>query len=129
VTRAVAALGGEEESLRAHVARWFFDSVEGASPQDAWATRETLDFADRLRSLRSLKGREAVALLGKLDEAQRLARTNVSAALVGELVRMASPPCHPDRSRSLKRWVPAVPSGKATLSKTMKNRQNRFIDL
>jgi hypothetical protein len=32
-----------------------------------------------------------VALLGKLDEAQRLARTNVSAALVGELVRMALP--------------------------------------
>lgn len=119
VTRAVAALGGEEESLRAHVARWFFESVEGASPQDAWATRETLDdgletiktlvrdwivasghdgvalvsldYADRLRRLRPLKTREAVALLGKLDEAQRLARTNVSPALVGELVRMSLP--------------------------------------
>jgi DNA polymerase-3 subunit delta' len=122
VTHAVAALGGEEESLRAHVARWFFESVEGASPQDAWATRETLDdgletiktlvrdwivasghdgvsvvsldYADRLRRLRPLKGRAAVALLGKLDEAQRFARTNVSAALVGELVRMSLPVSH-----------------------------------
>jgi DNA polymerase-3 subunit delta' len=119
VTRAVAALGGEEESLRAHVARWFFDSIEGASPQDTWATRETLDdgletiktlvrdwivasghdgvalvsldYAERLHRLRPLEGREAIALLGKLDEAQRLARTNVSAALVGELVRMSLP--------------------------------------
>ncbi|MGA8662469.1 MAG: hypothetical protein WB644_09275 [Candidatus Cybelea sp.] len=119
VTRAVAALGGEEESLRAHVARWFFDSVEGASPQDTWATRETLDdgletiktlvrdwivasghdgvalvsldYAQRLARLRPLEGREAVALLSKLDEAQRLARTNVSPALVGELVRMSLP--------------------------------------
>jgi DNA polymerase-3 subunit delta' len=119
VTRAVAALGGEEESLRAHVARWFFDSVEGGSPQDAWATRETLDdgletiktlvrdwivasghdgvalvsldYTERLARLRPLEGREAIALLSKLDEAQRLARTNVSPALVGELVRMSLP--------------------------------------
>lgn len=118
VTRAVAALGGEEE-LRAHVVRWFFESVEGKSPQDTWATRETLDDgletiktlvrdwivasdhdgvalvsldqAERLRRLRPLEGREAVALLNKLDEAQRLARTNVSPALVGELVRMSLP--------------------------------------
>jgi len=119
VTRAVAALGGEEESLRAHVARWFFDSVEGGSPQDTWASRETLDdgletiktlvrdwivasghdgvalmsldYAQRLARLRPLEGREAIALLSKLDEAQRLARTNVSPALVGELVRMSLP--------------------------------------
>jgi len=117
VTRALAALETEEESLRASVVRWFFESVAGKSPQDSWATRETLDegletvktlvrdwivasghdgvalvsidHADRIRCLKPLRGPQAVALLAKLDEAQRLARTNVSAALIGELVRMA----------------------------------------
>jgi DNA polymerase-3 subunit delta' len=117
VTRALAALETEEESLRAQVACWFFESVGGKSPQGSWANRETLDegletikmlvrdwivasgndgvallsldHAERLRKLKPLRGREAVALLAKLDEAQRLARTNVSAAMIGELVRMA----------------------------------------
>ncbi len=117
VTRALAALEQEEESLRAAIVRWFFDSVEGKSPQDPWATRETLaegletiktlvrdwivagghdgvalmsvDHADRLRKLKPLGRREAAALLAKLDEAARLARTNVSPALIGEYVRMA----------------------------------------
>jgi DNA polymerase-3 subunit delta' len=117
VTRALAMLDGEEESLRAHVVRWFFESVAGESPRDSWATRETLDDgletiktlvrdwvvasghdgvalvsvdqAERLRSLKKLGPREAVALITKLDEAQRLARTNVSPALVADFVRMA----------------------------------------
>ncbi len=117
VTRALAALEGEEESLRGQVVRWFFESLAGKSPQDSWATRETLedgletvkmlvrdwivasghdgvslltlDHAERLRRLKPIDGRAAVALLGKLDDAQRLARTNVSPALVGEFVRMA----------------------------------------
>lgn len=117
VTRAIAALESEEESLRASVVRWFFESVEGRSPQEAWASRETLgegletiktlvrdwilasgndgialvslDHADRLRRLRRLEGRQAAALLAKLDDAQRLSRTNVDPRLVGELVRMA----------------------------------------
>lgn len=116
VTRALATLEGEEESLRAHVARWFFESVAGATPQDAWASRETLDDgletikmlvrdwivassggsrfvasdqSERLRTLKPIDAKAAVALLGKLDEAQRLARTNTNAGLVGELVRMA----------------------------------------
>jgi DNA polymerase-3 subunit delta' len=117
VTRALAALEGEEESLRAQVVRWFFESLEGKSPQETWANRETLDegletiktlvrdwivaggrdgvalvsvdHADRIRRLQPIDPRMAVALLGKLDEAQRLARTNVNAALVGEFVRMA----------------------------------------
>lgn len=117
VGRALATLEGEEESVRAHVVRWFFESVAGRSPEDSWATRETLDegletvkalvrdwivasggdgvalvsidCAERLRSLKPIDPRAAVALLGKLDDAQRLARTNVSAALVGEFVRMA----------------------------------------
>jgi DNA polymerase-3 subunit delta' len=117
VTRALAMLDGEEESLRAHVVRWFFESVAGESPRDSWATRETLDDgletiktlvrdwvvasghdgvalvsvdqAERLRGLKKLGPREAVALIAKLDEAQRLARTNVSPALVADFVRMA----------------------------------------
>jgi len=117
MTRALAALEGEEESLRAGVARWFFESVAGDSPQTSWATRETLDEGletiktlvrdwivasghdgvalvsiDRekeLRGLRPLGGRAAAALLRKLDDAQRLARTNVRPELVSELVRMA----------------------------------------
>ncbi len=115
--RALATLEGEEESLRGQVVRWFFESVGGNSPKDSWATRETLDdgletiktlvrdwivatgydgvalvsldHAQRLRRLKPLDGRAAVALLGKLDEAQRFARTNVSPILVGEFVRMA----------------------------------------
>jgi DNA polymerase-3 subunit delta' len=117
VTRALAALEGEEESVRAQVVRWFFESLEGKSPRETWANRETLDegletiktlvrdwivagghdgvalvsvdHADRIRRLKPIDPPAAVALLGKLDEAQRLARTNVSAALVGEFVRMA----------------------------------------
>lgn len=116
-TRAIAALEGEEESLRGQVVRWFFESLDGKSPQETWATRETLDegletvktlvrdwivaggndgvalisldHAERLRRLRPIDRRAAVALLGKLDEAQRLARTNVRPELVGDLVRMA----------------------------------------
>jgi DNA polymerase-3 subunit delta' len=117
VGRALATLEGEEESLRTHVVRWFFESVGGKSPESSWATRETLDegletiktlvrdwivvsggdgvalvsidSAERLRDLKPIEPSAAVALLGKLDDAQRLARTNVSAALVGEFVRMA----------------------------------------
>jgi DNA polymerase III subunit delta' len=117
VTRALAVLEGEEESLRRHVARWFFESLAGKAPQESWATRETLDEgletvktlvrdwvvasakdgaplialdqATELRKLKPLDARVAVALLGKIDDAQRLARTNVAPALVGELVRMA----------------------------------------
>jgi DNA polymerase III subunit delta' len=117
VTRALAVLEGEEESLRAQVVRWFFESLAGKSPQETWATRDTLedgletiktlvrdwivasgndgvalvsvDHAERLRRLKPLDRRAAVALLGKIDDAQRLARTNVSPAFVGDLVRMA----------------------------------------
>jgi DNA polymerase III subunit delta' len=119
VTRALAALGGEEESLRAQVARWFFESVEGKPAQESWATRDSLDdgietiktlvrdwivasgtdgialvsldHEARLRKLRPLEGREAATLLARLDEAQRLAQTNVAPAHVAELVRMALP--------------------------------------
>jgi DNA polymerase-3 subunit delta' len=117
VARAVSALQEEGESLRAHVARWFFESVEGKTPPEGWATRETLeegletikllvrdwiamavtgdravvsvDYADRLKRLRPLPSQHAVAILTRIDEAQRLSRTNVSPTMVSELVRMA----------------------------------------
>lgn len=116
VTRALEALEGEEESLRAQVARWFFESVQGRTPERAWATRETLDgglqtlkmlvrdwiaaasagasplsvdYEGSLRKLPRLAAAEAAELLAKLDDAARLARTNVSPWLVADLVRMA----------------------------------------
>jgi DNA polymerase III subunit delta' len=117
VTRALAALEPDEESLRTQVVRWFFESLEGKSPPESWATRETLDegletiktllrdwivaggsngialvsldYEDRLRALEPLAPSDAVELLRTVDEAQRLARTNVSPAMVGEIVRMA----------------------------------------
>lgn len=118
LTRAIAALEGEEESIRSQVVRWFFESVEGRTPAESWATRETLDEgieivkrlardwvaaalvsgdaalaapdqAARVRELAPLEGREAIALLAKIDDAQRLARTNVLPAMVSEIVRMA----------------------------------------
>jgi DNA polymerase-3 subunit delta' len=117
VTRANAALEGEEESLRTQVARWFFEAVDGRTPQETWATRETLDDgietvktlvrdwivsgaaaaatpaapdqAAGLRRLPPLDADAACAVLAKIDDAQHLARTNVSPAWVSELVRMA----------------------------------------
>ncbi|MGH8164252.1 MAG: ATP-binding protein [Rhodanobacteraceae bacterium] len=117
VTRALAALG-DEEQLRAQVARWLFDVVAGRTPPQSWATRETLDegletlksfvrdwiarsaagpdapmlatdFAAQLARLPKVESRDAGPLLGKLSDAARLARTNVSPALVAEFVRMA----------------------------------------
>jgi DNA polymerase III subunit delta' len=118
VTRAVAALGDEEESLRAAVAQWFFSVVDGETPQESWATRETLDeglevlkslvrdwtvrssagakaplvavdFDEELSELPALDAGDAIAMLAKIDDAQRLARTNVSPNMVSELVRMS----------------------------------------
>jgi DNA polymerase III delta prime subunit len=116
VTRAIAALD-EEESLRAGVAEWFFECVRGESPEETWATRETLDegleilktlvrdwvaissvgrdapvlavdYRERLAMLPPVVPERSTAMLAKLTDAQRLARTNVSPAIVGEFVRM-----------------------------------------
>lgn len=117
VTRAISTLTGEEESLRAAVARWFFAVVRGGTPEGTWATRDTLDdgletlktlardwvalgaangdaplvavdYRTDLQSLKPLSAHDAIAVLTKIDDAQRLARTNVSPAMVAELVRM-----------------------------------------
>ncbi len=118
VSRALAALAEDEEQLRAQVAGWFFEVVGGATPEGAWATRETLDegleilktllrdwvalgsagpdarllaldYGKNLKALRPVDSQTALAAFGKLTEAQRLARTNVSPALVADFVRMA----------------------------------------
>lgn len=118
VSRALAALGDDEDSLRARVAQWFFTVVDGTTPEDAWATRDTLDdgleivkslvrdwmavsmagkdaplaavdYSSEIKELSKLADGDALAMLAKIDDAQRIARTNVSPAMVAELVRMA----------------------------------------
>ena len=118
VTRAMAALSRDEESMRGLVARWFFEVVEGVSPEVSWATRDTLDeglevlkslvrdwvalgtigetapllaldFGNQLRRLKPPSAGDALTMLAKLDDAARLARTNVSPGMVSEIARMA----------------------------------------
>ncbi|HEY9084719.1 MAG TPA: hypothetical protein VIN40_02060 [Candidatus Tyrphobacter sp.] len=116
VTQAIAALQGEELSVRAQAARWFFEVVAGGTPVNGWATRETLDsglealkglvrdwiavhaaqspplfadYAEQLRALRPLSGDALRRILNRLDVAQRLARTNVNPTMVSEIARMA----------------------------------------
>jgi DNA polymerase-3 subunit delta' len=118
VTRALAALAEDEEQLRGQVASWFFEVAQGRTPEETWATRETLDegleivktlvrdwvalsdvgkkapllavdYSKELKKLPAIAPQNAIVVLTKVTEAQRLARTNVSPALVGELVRMA----------------------------------------
>jgi DNA polymerase III delta prime subunit len=117
-TRAIAALSGEEDSLRPQVAAWFFDVIAGGTPEEAWATRDTLDdgleviktlardwvalgiagpsappiapdYKAEIERLPPLADGDAIAVLNKIEDAQRLARTNVSPVMVSELVRMA----------------------------------------
>lgn len=117
VTRALAALAEDEEQLRAQVAHWFFQVVGGATPEGTWATRETLDegleilktllrdwvalssagsaarllaldYGKDLEKLPAIDSQTAIGALAKITEAQRLARTNVSPALVADFVRM-----------------------------------------
>lgn len=118
VTRALDALAEDEEQLRGQVASWFFNAVAGETPPETWATRESLDegleivktlvrdwvavsgagkdapllavdYASRLKALPAIPAETALSVLAKVTDAQRLARTNVSPALVGEIVRMA----------------------------------------
>ncbi len=118
VTRAVASLEGEEESLRAQAAEWFFKVVAGETPQEGWASRDTLDeglevvkslvrdwvalssagdgvpisavdYSAELRELPKVPPAAAIGMIAKIDDAQRLARTNVSPTMVSEIVRMA----------------------------------------
>lgn len=118
VSRALAALADDEDQLRAQVASWFFQIVGGATPDGTWATRETLDegleivktllrdwvalssagadaallapdYGNELQRLAAIDAQSALNAFAKVTEAQRLARTNVSPALVADFVRMS----------------------------------------
>ncbi|MBV8689215.1 MAG: AAA family ATPase [Candidatus Eremiobacteraeota bacterium] len=117
VSRARATLKADEESLRDQVIEWFFEVVRGGSPEAAWASRETLDEAletmktlvrdwcaltvagqsapmlaadlsASISRLPPLDHADALRMLTRLTDAQKIARTNVSPAIVVEMVRM-----------------------------------------
>ena len=121
LTRAFAALDPEAGALRDAAADWFFAAVRGAETNASWATRPTLEDGlatiktlardwlaltvagdgapllarDRTGDLRDLPPRDPVVLVKALassGDAERVARTNVTPALVAELVRMALAP-------------------------------------
>lgn len=123
VDRAVAALDGESREVRDAAIAWFYDVVEGGEVNDGrWAARETLEEGlETLKTLardwlvQRIAGKDvaplatdearAVAKLPKaepsdvlrvlvaIDEAERIARTNVTPHLVAEYVRMALAAC------------------------------------
>lgn len=117
VARARAVLDGEG-TLRDAVVTWFFATLEGAYADPAWATRPTLEEGletiktltrdwlallvggaevpllarDQSERIGRLPQREPAAIaraLGALGDAERIARTNVSPALVADLAKMA----------------------------------------
>jgi DNA polymerase-3 subunit delta' len=118
VTRARALLDGEG-SMRDAAVSWFFATLEGgAADATGWATRPTLEeglevvktltrdwlamrvgganvpllAGDQAERIARLPQRDPVAIaraLGALGDAERVARTNVSPALVADLAKMA----------------------------------------
>ncbi|HUY11088.1 MAG TPA: hypothetical protein VMV73_02380 [Candidatus Dormibacteraeota bacterium] len=105
VTRALELLDTDAEAPHAVLGRWFEEAIAGATPSITWASRESLDdgllgIKALLRDLvveagvyggteRRLDLRRALRAFEKIDDAQRLARTNVSPTMVADLVRMA----------------------------------------
>lgn len=105
----------QEQGLREQVAAWFFDAVAGRIGDSSWATRTTVaecidlvallvrdwavslvDANAALLSGESLRLRNlpqerdaALAALSSVTDAQRMARTNVSAGLIIEGLRLA----------------------------------------
>jgi len=122
ITRAKAYLDGGEGATRDAAVNWFFAAVGGhEADHSQWATRATLEEGletiktlardwlvlsvagldapllarDQTVQLSGLPKRDPVALarlLGALGDAERIARTNVTPALVAGLVRMALAP-------------------------------------
>jgi DNA polymerase III delta prime subunit len=118
VTRAQALLDGEG-ALRDAVVTWFFETLAGANADPAgWATRPTLeegleviktltrdwlalrvggagvpllagDQAERIGRLPQCDPVAIARALAALGDAERIARTNVSPALVADLAKMA----------------------------------------
>ncbi|HEY4440094.1 MAG TPA: DNA polymerase III subunit delta' [Candidatus Elarobacter sp.] len=121
VARALAYLDEGEGATRDAAVEWFFAAVAGSEADaSAWATRPTLEAGletvktlardwvalglggtvpllarDQRARLAELPQREPVAfarMLAALGDAERIARTNVSPALVADLARMALAP-------------------------------------
>ena len=118
VTRARAMLDGEG-TMRDAAVTWFFETLEGGEADaSGWATRPTLEEGlevvktltrdwlalrvggadvpllarDQAERIGRLPERDPVAIaraLGALGDAERIARTNVSPALVADLAKMA----------------------------------------
>jgi len=117
ITRARSVLSDEEGNVRTAVIDWFFEVVAGATPQESWVSRDTLDegletlktlvrdwtalslagkdvellTADRAPQLKKLgksEAGDASRALARITDAQKIARTNVSPARVAEMVRM-----------------------------------------
>ena len=117
ITRARSVLSDEEGNLRASVIQWFFEVVRGESPPESWVSRETLDegletlktllrdwialslagkgapvlaadCAAQLKALPKIESEAAARALMRVTDAQKIARTNVSPALVLDMVRM-----------------------------------------
>lgn len=117
ITRARTVLSDEEGNVRTAVIDWFFEVVAGDTPQESWVSRDTLDegletlktlvrdwtalslagkdvgllTADRagqLKKLGKIDSADASRALARITHAQKVARTNVSPALVAEMVRM-----------------------------------------
>ena len=123
-TRAIGLLEDGEGVARDAAVEWFFAAVDGREADaSGWATRPTLEegletvktltrdwialgvgagapllAADQRARLAALPGREPAAfarMLASLGDAERIARTNVTPALVADLVRMALAPAPP----------------------------------
>jgi DNA polymerase III subunit delta' len=121
VARALAYLDEGEGATRDAVVEWFFAAAAGGETDaSGWATRPTLEAGletvktlardwialglgagvpllarDQRARLESLPAREPAAfarMLATLTDADRMSRTNVSPALVADLVRMALAP-------------------------------------
>ena len=117
VTRARAALNEDEENVRSAVIGWFFEVIAGEAPELNWVNRESLDegletlkslvrdwtalslagqsaplltadYAAQLKKLPPIDPDDASRALMRITDAQKIARTNVSPALVSEMVRM-----------------------------------------
>jgi hypothetical protein len=129
IVRAHNVLEGEG-TMRDAAIEWFFATLEGGEPDSAgWATRPTLDEGlevvktltrdwlalrvgganvpllarDQAARIGRLPQRDPVAIaraLGALGDAERIARTNVSPALVADLAKMALAAVRTAASRS-----------------------------
>jgi DNA polymerase-3 subunit delta' len=116
--RALQYLENDEVDLRAAVVAWYYETLRGRTADSSWANRQTLEAGletiktltrdwialraagdaapvlapDQRSALAALPPHDVQAMLralGAIGEAQRLARTNVSPALVADYARMA----------------------------------------